>query len=384
MTLLFTDGFDHYNNTHGYGFIDDQDSMKYPITPYFASVTLDRSYSRDYNKNLVDWNQEGKSKAMRGMKCTYSPFDGPGSFRTPGFTPSDTVVAGIAFYIGEREWGGELTGEFEPIFAFPRAVEVRLNEDYTFSVYNRDTDALLGTTEAAVLPTTSSPIWYFMELKVFVSETVGTVEFRINGVPWLNLTGVNTGWDGLPDEVGGFRFACPSEEQYVVFDDLYVLNDQGTENNDFLGDVKITSLLMNGQGVYEQLIPVDNQPFERNNYYLVRDTYSVDITNYNTPLDTHGLKDSYLPGDITPNLTSYVTLPIFSITINSVMQNDSFVVNDTYPLIRTEGVDYLQPFFTIDDSDWKVYQSILELNPNTALAWTAEDIDNIEIGVQSK
>jgi hypothetical protein len=377
MTLLFTDGFDHYSNAISYGYSKEDADMKYFATPHIASYGAGPAKDKDTDTSF----QEGISKTSKGSLCRWSKFvEGIPWYFQVDIEDSNIVIAGISFYMGPRTPDSSSGETF--LAAFNNSIYVNLNSDYTLSVYSESGDTLLGTTEAPInqshhLSTNklATPIWYSLELKVVVSQTVGEVELRMNGVPWLHVTGVDTDihGSGLTDS---FLFACPRFDLYVVFDDLYILNDQGSDFNDFLGEINITTLIVNGQGAYQQLSQEDDFAFSRENYYLVWDRYSVDLNNYT--YGSGGAKDTYTLGDITPNLTGNTKLPILGVIINAVM------LGVGYPIIRINSTDYPQAAWEWPDgeTDYVVLQSFVAENPDTSLPWTAADLDSVEIGVE--
>lgn len=107
-------------------------------------------------------------------------------------------------------------------------------------------DAILGTSSLAFLTDT----YYYVEMKVKISTTVGTVEVRVNGDVWLSLTGVNTQPATTPaytDEIvlGCLRLSVLTEFDMEIDDYVIWNTDAGDTVNttvDFLGDVELTYL----------------------------------------------------------------------------------------------------------------------------------------------
>lgn len=102
---------------------------------------------------------------------------------------------------------------------------------------------LLGSTAGPVL---TANAWNHIEVKAKISDTVGTVEVRVNGVTVLNLANQDTansadltiaqvelsnnnGFDGTPRIDGYFK-------------DYFVWDTTGTHNNNFAGSVNVVAL----------------------------------------------------------------------------------------------------------------------------------------------
>lgn len=113
---------------------------------------------------------------------------------------------------------------------------------------------LLGTSADGVFVANS---YQHVEARVFFSQTVGTIEVRINGVTVLNLTGVDNVFTALvecsqvqviPTSSGaGGNLYC---------DDLFCWDDLGTTNNDFLGDRRVRTIFPDANTAVADWTPV--------------------------------------------------------------------------------------------------------------------------------
>ena len=96
----------------------------------------------------------------------------------------------------------------------------------------RGPSAILGSTAAGLV---TSNTWYYIELKVVLSDTVGIVNLSVNGIPQLTLTnqdtksaGTKTVFDRIHINGAG---TAPTATRY---DDLYLMMGSGGV---FLGDI---------------------------------------------------------------------------------------------------------------------------------------------------
>ncbi len=101
---------------------------------------------------------------------------------------------------------------------------------------------VLGRTTLAL----QSNTYYYIEAKVRIHDTLGTVEIRVNGDVWLALTGVDTKPDttfGYSTEICYGMIRSATATTSGDFDDLYILNtDASVAVNtpvDFLGDIEV-------------------------------------------------------------------------------------------------------------------------------------------------
>jgi hypothetical protein len=121
---------------------------------------------------------------------------------------------------------------------------------------------LRGNHSGTVLGTTSSGltagVWAYVEVKVLISTSAGTVDVHINGQSVLSLTGQNTQAASattadtliLNGEFPGAPFNGLAVQ--VDYDDLYICDLRQGINNNFLGDVSIQCLYPTANGTLNQ------------------------------------------------------------------------------------------------------------------------------------
>src|SRR5262249_10906170 len=119
--------------------------------------------------------------------------------------------------------------------------------------------------------------WYYLEIGATVATSGGTATVRVDGKTVISFTG-NTKTAGTlhSTDAVSWGFWSPSLTTYSA-DDLYVCDATGTTNNNFLGDVRIQSLLPNGAGASTQFTPTGSGT----NYLNVNDVPDV-ATTYNS------------------------------------------------------------------------------------------------------
>jgi len=160
---------------------------------------------------------------------------------------TDTIIVGYACKIA---WPGDDAGR-KLIFA---GIQEKVNavtalhltvESTVVNGSNSCTVQALrsGTTPIGTTFLLPLNIWFYLEIKVKVHSTLGTVEVRMDGVTMLNLTNQNTrnGGTGIINSI--YQSAAggnPSLNYTITIDDYYLLNSAGSAPfNDFLGDVTI-------------------------------------------------------------------------------------------------------------------------------------------------
>lgn len=104
---------------------------------------------------------------------------------------------------------------------------------------------LLGASAGPVIASNS---FNHIEAKVFISDTVGTVEVRVNGVAVLALTNKDTG-NSADLTVAQVQLTPSSRTDlvtdsdiYIYMKDFFVWDNAGARNNNFAGSVSVVNL----------------------------------------------------------------------------------------------------------------------------------------------
>ena len=254
MSLVFMDGFDDGMQRDG----------KYIN---FASA-LDLSSS--FGRNGIGVRHD--SNANDGMESA---------------VPSnDTYIVGTAFW-----WNGVTNSAFNA-FAFKEGTTVHIairvrGSDGSFEIRRGTT--LIETTNTGLF---ENQKWHYLEIKVVVHDSAGTVTINIDGTEVHSLTGADTrngGASGIIDRIGHGTNSGTAAHMY--FDDYYILNDLTSINNDFLGDCVVETLNPDGNGNYSDHVGSDADSTD--NYLLVDDAPTPDDDTTYVEAGTALDKDSY-------------------------------------------------------------------------------------------
>jgi hypothetical protein len=224
---------------------------------------------------------------------------------------------------------------------------------------------VLGTTSWVAIVNT----WYYLEIKVVINATTGSVQVRINGTSVLNVVNANTKftanltWNGIYLSVTG-----------ADYDDIYVCDGTGTVNNDFLGDTRVETILPQADSV----APGTNHGLTcstgSDHGALVNEATPNDDTDYNSSA-TVGVKDTY-------RFAAMVnTGGIQGIQVLLDARKSDHALKQLAPVLRTNGIDYAGS--TVDAPPSYVYATQLyQTNPNTNVPWTSLDVNKVETGLQ--
>jgi hypothetical protein len=219
---------------------------------------------------------------------------------------------------------------------------------------------LLGTSSTLM----TAGAWSHLEAAVLFSQTVGTVEVRLNGVTILNLTGIDTVATALVEcsQVCGRAVSGDASAEAFV-DDLYCWNDLGSQNNNFVGDQKVYTTYPNADTAENDWTPNSGAVgFDRIDETVPDDdtTYveAASIPESGQAVSEYGLED--LPAEVSAisGIQTYGLLRKTDAGDCTVMQS---------MLSGSSVADGAQNPLT---TAYTYYPTMFETDPATAAPWT--------------
>ena len=233
--------------------------------------------------------------------------------------------------------------------------------------FRRAIDDIVGTGTRLV----SDNTWVYVEVKATIHSSTGSVQLKINEQSDITVTGANTqasaNGHNYANTISFFKPSAYSTSYSL--DDLYILDSNGSANNDFLGDMKVEALVPIGTGTNSGWTAVGDSP----NWKCV-------VSNNATYVETSTLnaKDTYQISDLT-----YITNAIAGIGVNIFVKNTDGQSNHIKSVIRSGGVDNDSAASNfVNDVDFKCQTFVQETDPNTSSAWTAAALNSAEFGMK--
>jgi hypothetical protein len=208
-----------------------------------------------------------------------------------------------------------------------------------------------------------SGAWHFIEFKFLVHDSAGYFEVKIDEDTVISNSGVDTQNQGASDVIVMGMGAQQAANWYLT--DVYIADDTGPDNNDFLGDCRVDTVRPTGAGALSQWTPSG----EATNWECVNDTTPNDDTDYVTT-SVSGEKDTYT----FDNLAS-VNAQVFGVQMTGYGRR----IRKLQMLPRIEGVEYGSGELLLYP-DYNFHHTIFELNPATGLEWEQEEINSGEFG----
>lgn len=224
--------------------------------------------------------------------------------------------------------------------------------------------SIIGTSSNNII---RAGTFQYIETKVVYStSTTGSILVKIDGNIIFNLSNIQTAFTTAQVN----RFLMSSDH---LFDDLYIADATGSTNNDLLGDMKVLSLfpIANGRVTQFGRIGVTN------NWQAVDDSAPDSDTTY-VYGSSMGLMDMYRFGSLPSNVQTPVAVQTMILPKKDLPGNRSIasvIGNGT-----TESISSLN--LSLWSGDYIYWWTVYDINPITGVAWTVNNINNIESGVK--
>lgn len=336
MSLLFIDGFDHY-----------------------ATADINKKWSASNSAAIVNGSGRRGSGALQISATSGSATKNLPAAKTAlvvGFAINHSTAAQFTL-VALYETG--ISGSHVSVIAL---------SDGSIRVQRNDSNPVtLGTSAPGVF---AFAAWQYVEVKAIWGDTTGAVEVRVNGTTVLTLTNVDTNNGGT---TGFTQIGLPSSiaaSGTRLYDDFYVLDTNGTTNNDFRGDCRVDAYYPTSEGTTQQWTPTP-----AGTHYTTVDEAAPSATDY-VESSTAGAVELFGFNDLVN-----VPAQIFGVQANScVLKNDAGArqINNA---TRIGTTNYFSGNLSVSDS--ALYSSSLwDVSPATGTAWTRAEINAAEFGVR--
>lgn len=217
-----------------------------------------------------------------------------------------------------------------------------------------------GTTLGTGTAVLGLDTYYYIEMKLYVHATVGTVEVYVDGVLDFTFTGKTNGQTGTTVQyvavVGG-------DNNEILFDDLYL------DTVDVLGPQRITTLYMSADSAQKDFIPSTGT----SNYSLLN---TVDTTNY-VAASAVNSEDLYECGNLA---TAFDNIKAVAVQVAATkLETD---VKTLTLEVKPDATVYPSATPITLSNSYVRQNYILLSNPETSAAWTSEQINAMQIGMK--
>lgn len=351
MTLLFIDGFDHYDPQalDDFGepwlargkaaYLSPQATRVQGRRPSSFSLRLPDGSGGGYVKNL----DTTKTSLIIGAAVRVVPYEN---------TYTEPLLLGV------RDANAQV------------AYLVKIGEDGRLKLYRWQYGyEQLITTSVATAPARG---WHYVELQVTQGISNGVLSVRLNGVLAIQMNAQNT-IQGGGQLLTAFLGAIPGQECPLTIDvdDFYIADTSGTINNSFLGDVRVDALQATGAGSLNQwtVTPAGVEAWE-----AVSD--EDEATSISAP--SAGLRQSF---DV-ESLPVMATPAIFGVQLTMLSRKTDAGLGKLKGLVVSGAQIATSAEIVLQEQ--RAWQSALfERNPNGNVQWTEASFNAAEFGVES-
>lgn len=212
--------------------------------------------------------------------------------------------------------------------------------------------------------------WYYIEAKIKIHSSTGSVEVRVGGSTEINVSGINTQNSANATATYCNFFATSSQGAALIFDDVYVSDTTGSApHNDFLG-----------QCIVDTMFPTSNNavtwtPLSSTNVSQIQETALDDDTTYNSTT-TSGNVDTFNHGAMPVTPTS-----IFGVSVIHRARKDDVAARSSRNKLIS-GATTANGTSTGLSTSYQHVKDVWPTDPNGSIAWTKTNVDATKIGYE--
>lgn len=246
--------------------------------------------------------------------------------------------------------------------------DLRLNPDGTLSVTRNGT--ILGTSSVAI----STGSYYYIEWKVTIADAISadSCKVRVSGVDVITVaagsdTKNTTNASANQLRVGG---STVGSSVALNFDDLYVCDQTGTANNNFLGDCRVDTQFPNADGAITNFATSSGTT-----HYTLVDETAPNTTDYVDSANV-GDRDLY---EFT-NLTALATSTVYGVQVSTAALKDDAGSRSIAVTARSGGLNVDGATQALSTSQL-YFSSIFETDSASA-QWNQSTVDAAQFGIK--
>lgn len=209
--------------------------------------------------------------------------------------------------------------------------------------------------------------WFYLEIAADVNAASSNIVVRIDGTEILNVTGATDNSGDATAVVLG----SGNNPETSTWDDTILMDDQGTQNNGFLGPRRIVTLRPNAAGDSADWSTTGSST----NYENVDDAPGPNgDTDYNAS-GTSGDLDLFEHEDI-----SLTVNEINAVQVQVKGKNAAGTGQTVAPTVKSGTTVSNGTSTQIVSSSYTAIRAVFENDPDTGTAWTKSGVNNAQAG----
>jgi hypothetical protein len=218
-------------------------------------------------------------------------------------------------------------------------------------------------------PVLLSGVWYYIEVKVTISSTVGAVQVNVSdgvaSTTVINISGVNT--QNTANATFNY-IGLQANGHNSLYDDLYVVTPTGGVSTTFLGESRVQTIGMNTNGHSVQWTPLTST-----NVSQIDETLVDNDTSYNLSA-TVGQIDTFNPKNLG------TTTPILAVQTVITARKDDVGARSISADIYDGTTDHINATAHGLSSSYQGFFDIYETDPSTSAQWTQAGFNARQFG----
>lgn len=239
----------------------------------------------------------------------------------------------------------------------------------------QDFDSSTNLIGSSVAGAFQDDAWFYAEVYGKIANVGGEIEVRINTETVLNIIGADTQTSAINgiDSVGfGFAggFAVHTQGN---FDDWYFNDPSGSVNNGFLGNVRVKSQFIIGDGSILDFTIGGSAPAAT--HWQSVQNFTMTEAQY-VYSGTIGNEDLY---DVDPIINAPL---VHAVQVRSGLRQDDATQVVARHLVYEGGVVYEGSIDHYTNQTPTHYLTRWDLNPGSGLGWTGSEVNAIEVGIK--
>lgn len=209
--------------------------------------------------------------------------------------------------------------------------------------------------------------WFYLEIGADVNAASANIVVKVDGSEILNVTG-GTDQSGDAETV---ILGSGNEPDFSVWDDTILMDDQGTQNNGFLGFRRIVTLRPNATGDSADWAATGSPT----NFENVDEAPGPNgDTDYNSS-GTSGDLDLFGHED-----TTLSVVEINAVQVQVKGRTDAGTGQTVAPTVKSGSTVSNGTGQQITSSSYTAIRSIFENDPDTGSKWTKSGVNNLQAG----
>lgn len=319
--------------------------------------------------------QDGRSACLGTGISAGGDFMWIGKYFTP--VTSGSVIVGLRIkFSASAKSGTEIlrfTGDSNPTAAEAKLVMTATNQ---IQIQKGDGGSVVATSAAGVFDADS---WHYLEYKTdFNISGTGSYEVKIDGTSILSgtaSTAVTTGSSPAGMQLYSPDNTVDSYAEIMMYDDWYICDTSGTENNDFLGPIMI----------YHR--PLDATASESDWTLFGGDSIVSSVNPNPDKDDSTGIEAVDTSGEAVNFTIEEYDGPggtIVGVKIDTrVKTKDGFQAIGLTHTVDSGGMSATNSLPNVfDNTHWTGYTSVYGTDPNTNTLWTVAGVNEAYYGIE--